>query len=697
MQGKQWIMPKTDTQAEKLLVSNGINEYVAKTLIARGFDTPESAADFLDTRLRLDDPMLLKDMDAAVDRLGRALERGEKIAVYGDYDVDGITSVCLLYDWLREKGADCMYYIPHRQEDGYGISRCGIDYLKGEGVSLVITVDTGVTAYDEVEYAKTAGIEFIITDHHESCGRLPASTVVNPCRKDCGYPVKLISGVTVTFLLMLAYDGGDMLENLLERYCDLAALGTIADVMPLTGVNRALVSRGIGIINQNKRLGLRALICEAVGEVKQVNTGVLGYSVAPRINAAGRLGDPRDAVELLLTEDNAVAEKLVKRLCGLNKQRQNIENDIYEEAASLAEGIISREGKQDVLVLSGEGWHQGVIGIVASRLSERYACPVFLIAVRDGIGKGSARSFFGINIYDAMTRISQLFSSWGGHEYAAGFTIDEENIPALSEAVKAVSGELAPTHLNVDIVCEENLPPVESIRELEALEPYGAENCPPLFLIRGVKLSEIVPLGWGRNLRMKAAKGFKTYHAFYYGMDMARMDACDGDTADIVCRVEINGRRGEEALKFIIFEMRLSPDEQEKYRREKELYERLERGEGLSREEALRLFPGKKEFIALLRHLKRNCDENRRVYARLGPMCRNICREEHMETETCVKLLVCMDALREMNRLTYDGRDDSLVITLLEETPINLNDSKIIRRLKEFTEVDCAKDGETGI
>lgn len=689
MNYKSWIISELDLKAESTLSSGGIPHIAAKVLAARGIKSLEQAKSFLDTNSSLiGDPIELSDMEKACRRIRSALEKGERIAVFGDYDVDGITAVSLLMSWLREKAADCIYYIPDRIEEGYGMSTAAIEQLADEGVSLIVTVDLGITASEEARYAKLRGIDLIITDHHECRDKLPdAYAVINPCRNDSKYPFKNLSGVGVALMLVLAYEGMDNIEQVLTEYSDLVAVGTVADVMPMVGANRALVSRGIEEINRGRRVGLKALVHESVPEDAKVNAAMIGFSIAPRINAAGRMGCASLAVELFLTKDQKKAHEIVEKLCELNRKRQKMENNTYEEAVSLCEQYIDKAGgkRPGALVIFDKSWHPGVIGIIASRLSERYACPVFLISLENGIGKGSARSFYGINIVNAMKKASHLFDTWGGHEFAAGFTIREENIPALRELLENIACELERPHIHIDAVLDSNMITEQYISGLTILEPYGSCNPIPKFLIPQVEIKEIIPLGWGNSLKLTVVKDGVSLSALYFGMNKDRLDLCEGDIGDAACRVETIESKGKTSIRIVLLDLRLEPEAYKKYHSEMTLFKRFNEGEDITREEAVALTPHKQEFVAVLRHIHRNSDDDGYVNARTGSMCRRISREERIEL-SYAKFMVCLQALAEKNRLWYKLKDETIEIKLMEKQPTNLNTSKTMMRLREALE-----------
>ena len=402
MKYKQWNQAASDPAAVAALERAGLPTLAAMTLCARGMDTPEKARAFLDAgRGQLQDPLLMKHMDRAAARVARALADGETIAVYGDYDVDGITSTSLLTDFLRREGGDVISYIPDRMEEGYGLNTDALDTLHQAGVSLVVTVDCGITAVEEARYATRLGMDLVITDHHECKEELPAAlAVVDPHQTDCPYPFKCLAGVGVALKLVLALGGPARQEELLGRYADLAAIGTVADVMSLTGENRTIVRLGLEALRHTGRPGLKALLRQAGLEERPLNSVAIGYTLAPRLNASGRMGCASLAAELLLTADPARGEELAIQLCELNRERQTIEAQISAECQELAEALPPEE--RYALVLAGDHWHQGVVGIVASRLAEKYSCPAFMICLQDGKGKGSCRSFGGFNMQQVI-------------------------------------------------------------------------------------------------------------------------------------------------------------------------------------------------------------------------------------------------------------------------------------------------------
>ncbi|MGH7884398.1 MAG: single-stranded-DNA-specific exonuclease RecJ, partial [Thermodesulfobacteriota bacterium] len=442
MKNKKWIVAKQNPKLSRIISDKlNISSTTAQVLINRGINSDIEAESFLNPSLfDLPSPFLMKGMQDAVDRLKEAVYSREKIAIYGDYDVDGVTGTSLLYNFLKFLNADIIYYNPDRFKEGYGINKDAIKNLKDEGVKLIVSVDCGITAFEEVEYAKGIGIDFIITDHHEPPGIMPpAVSVLNPHQEGCKYPGKEIVGVGVVFNLTLAMrrvlrDEGyfKKSEPNLGDYLDLVALGTVADCAPLINVNRVVVSEGLKRMENPKRIGLKALK-EVSGIKADVSSYDLGFKLGPRINAMGRMGSACEAVELFISDEYGYASELAHKLNSENNNRQNTEKDILESAIKMADSDEYFINSNSVVLSSGE-WHQGVIGIVASRIAERYQKPAFLIAVdENGMGKGSGRSIDGINIYKALCECQKILENFGGHELAAGITIKEDKIPIFRE------------------------------------------------------------------------------------------------------------------------------------------------------------------------------------------------------------------------------------------------------------------------
>lgn len=686
MKYQKWRKAACDPGARRAMEAAGVPPLAAIALCARGLDTPEKARSFLDAgRGQLLDPLLMRDMDAAAARVRRALENGEIIAVYGDYDVDGITSTCLLTDFLRREGGDVIPYIPDRMEEGYGLNRDAVSALRCQGVGLIVTVDCGITAVEEAQFARSLGVDVVITDHHECKARLPdAVAVVDPRRADCPYPFKCLAGVGVALKLALALGGPGRREELLERYADLAAIGTVADVMSLTGENRTIVRLGLEALRRTDRPGLRALLHEAGLDERPLNATAVGYTLAPRINASGRMGCAALAGELFLTQDPVRGEELAHRLCELNRERQAIEADIYAECQAMAEAMPPE--KRRALVLAGEHWHQGVVGIVASRLAEKYSCPAFMICLQDGKGKGSCRSFAGFNLFAALEHCAPLLEGFGGHALAAGFTILEENIPAFAAAMNeyvcaATGGAEMVSSLDIDGELEEpGLLTLEGVEGLELLEPYGAGNPKPVFCLSGCTITALSEVGGGRHLKLRLSTSGRTFDAIFFSATAGEAGVGTGDRVDVAFTPQINEYRGWRSVQLQLCDLRPALT---RAQAERALYEKFRRGENLTRKEAQALLPSREEFVVLWRYLKGHAERGP-LEATAHRLARSVSRSAGRR-ETVMRTMVCLEVFDERGLIRLERATDHLHIALRSvEGKVDLDESCIMRKLRHM-------------
>ena len=556
MSDMQWNIPRGSTVIPDALIAAGYSPLLAAILHVRGMTTAEDAGNFLENdESLLGDPLMLVDMPAAVMRLTRAIAAGEKVAVYGDYDVDGITSSCMLTDYLRSKGLECELYIPNRLDEGYGVNTDALQTLYDKGVRLIVTVDCGVTTVEEAAFASSLGIDMIITDHHECRETLPeAIAVVDPKRCDCNYPSHDLAGVGVAFKLLCALEGSP--APVLERYADLVAVGTIADVMPLLGENRYIVKAGLDKLQNSPRPGLRALIEEAgLGEKKITATNV-GFTLAPRLNASGRLGQVESAVRLLLAGSAREAAGYAADLCQLNRDRQALETDIWQQAQDMLDGV----KPETPIVLAREGWHQGVIGIAASRLTEAFGVPAIMICLDGEKGKGSCRSCGGFNLYDALSACSEYLDGFGGHTLAAGLTIQRENIDAfrtaLGEYYRAHPADGVPT-LEIDLCVDSpELLRMSCVEDLSQIEPCGAGNPRPQLCMLGARITDLVPIGCGRHLRLQLEKFGQSFECVFFNHTAEGLGIRVGDCVDAAFYPQINEFRGRRSVQLLLNNLR---------------------------------------------------------------------------------------------------------------------------------------------
>ena len=672
MKFQKWNIGTPDGRDVALLRSAGYPYLLSTVLAARGICTAEAAADFLDRERTLTtSPMQMRDMDKAVSRIQRAIAAGETIAVFGDYDVDGITSTVLLMDYLKNCGAKCLRYIPRRIEDGYGLSKDAIQSLRDQGATLMVTVDCGITGNEEVDFANSLGLDVVVTDHHECKESLPAAVaVVDPHRPDCPYPFKHLAGVGVALKLVLALGGENREDALFARYCTLAAIGTVADVMRMEGENRTIVSCGLEALPHTDFVGIHALLKEAGLLGKPITSIQIGFVLSPRINAAGRMGAADLAADLLETDDPARAEELARALCDLNRERQAVEQAICADATEKIGHLRSED--RSALVLSSENWHQGVVGIVASRLSEKYSCPSFMIHLKDGVGKGSCRSYGGFNLFAALESCKSLLSGFGGHELAAGFTIPEENIAAFRTRMnryvrETCGGELPVSSLQVDapIACPSDVTLAE-VEELSRLEPYGAGNPRPVFALLGAMVDSVQSVGQGRHLKLHLSKGPCRFDAIFFSMTAEECGIATGSRVDAAFYLQANTFRGATTLQLQLIDIRPSLTPSRHQAETLALVDRLLSGSTLTGQEISRLQTTRDHLVPYWRVLERRLRAGKVETDRL-PFLRQLARDAAAESggsENFLRAALSLEIFRERGLLTLSRREDRLSLHL---------------------------------
>lgn len=668
------------------LLKTGYSPLTARILCARGMNTPELAAEYLAGDAPLLDPFLMRDMKKAADRVRLAIARREHIAVFGDYDVDGITATCLLTDFLKSQGAIVTSYIPARLEEGYGLNEMAIRQLYRRSVNLIVTVDCGITANEEALLCKKFGMDLVITDHHECKDDLPlAAAVVDPHRKDATYPHKNLSGVGIAFKLASAICGDQ--RKMLERYADLVALGLVADVMPLKGETRTLVVKGLEALSDSKRPGVKALMKECGCLGQPVTAGTIGYVLAPRINAAGRMGQVELAIDLFFSENDEEAEQLAATLCRLNRERQRVEADIYKEATSM----LPHGELPGAIVLAGETWHQGVVGIVASRLSEEYSCPAFLICMDGDKGKASSRSYGGFNLFAALTELSGLLESYGGHELAAGFTISRENVDIFRRKVsdlarKYAQSEDAQTALNVDCAISPELLTIANIEGLEQLEPCG-NGCPsPILYMENLLLEQLSEVGGGKHLRFSLRYGKRAQESLsgIFFSTTAKLAAVSaGDCVDIAFIPQINEYRGTRSVQLNLVDIRPCREERRKAEESLALYLKYAENDILTPAEADALLPNRTEFVAIWRYLSANAADGG-LQEEFSCLYRKMIRASGMPI-SMARARICLDVFDEQGLIRLQKQQRSLNILLTSDgRKVDLDNSDIIKKLKRI-------------
>ena len=719
---KVWITNVPDTEEANSAISEiiktlGVSPIIAKLLYNRGYQDPKSATSFI----RMENEMLrnpfdMADMMKGVQRIKAALDANEKITVYGDYDVDGVTSVCTLYLYLKSLGANVEYYIPNRSGEGYGVSVGAIDSIKESGTKLIITVDTGITANEEVSYAKSIGVDFLITDHHECRSDLPEATaVINPHRPDCNYPFKELAGVGVVFKLICAYEefrtGDTRMKatlRIIKEYADLVAIGTIADVMPIKEENRIIVKYGLNMIENTNRVGLAALIDVASNKQDgrhndrydrnrkkrktKITSSFIGFTLAPRINAAGRVRSATIAVELFLSEKYHEAVKIAEQLCSANKERQAEENKIMQEAYDKIEALDINNNP--VIVLNADDWHHGVIGIVSSRITEKYCRPSILVSFEgndedtdylEDVGKGSGRSIKGMNLVDALCYCSDHLVKFGGHELAAGLSVTREQLPIFIEKIN----EFARANLSekdmvpvIEADCDmefsdANLALADS---LQLLEPYGVGNPVPQFIIRNVFVSELSGVSDNKHTRFTLTDGKTSLSAMYFSNSPQDLGVCIGDKVDILFNLGVNEWQDRKSVQLIIRDIKISMSSEKQYKFNRQKFEEIKGGATFT--EADGYFPEREDFVEVYKFLQNSLHAGIDTFTHkdlLTKLSSSTSREIGY-----VKLKFIIMVFKEMNLLQINEYEEEKYNFKLQYTTTkkNLNKSSILKKLR---------------
>ncbi len=679
MAQREWLIPQADKSAVAALRSAGFSRVTATLLALRGFNDPASAKSFISCDACVNDPMQLKDMPAAAQRIAKALSDGEKITVYGDYDADGVTATALLYAYLKNRGADAAYYIPDRESEGYGLNPASAQKIAQDGTKLVITVDTGISAFDEAELFKTLGVCLIVTDHHDPREALPAAfAIVNPKQPGCEYPFKELAGVGVAFKLICAIEqlkpDGLGVHALFQKYGELVCLGTVADVVPLKGENRYIVSRGIKLISENPGVGMSALLIASGVHGKRLTSSLLSFTAAPRINACGRISTANDALELLLADNVQKAEELAKKLDANNRERRDIEAQILKESI---EKIDNNEALRNnpLLIVSGEGWHNGVVGIVAARLVELYGKPAVVVSFDGDIGRASCRSIAGFNIHEALMSCSQYLERFGGHEFAAGFTVSRENYDALYAALNRIANslpELPTLKVCPDMRLRGNDISLSTAREVKRLEPFGSGNPAPLFYIPAAQIISLSPVGDGHTRMLLNFEGFE-FNAVMFGTAKNGFDFKVPDIVDLAVSIDVNLYKNKEMLSIVVRNIRKSAC----FEYYSGLYKTFLAGKAIE-PEALRqkLTPNRAEFAAVYRLL---CAGSGSIS--LEASCKALCRRDaHFNY---FKTLLINDVFTETGLVTFtnESGSDKVTYQINRDKKINLSASALLKRL----------------
>lgn len=606
---RKWeVRPLDKERAAAFAQTYGVPFFLAMLMNIRGLDDAAHLREFLGEGEPLSDPFLLKDMDKAAARITRAVDNMEKIAVYGDYDADGVTSTAMLYSYLETRGADVIFYIPQREGEGYGMNIGAVEYLKEQGVSLIVTVDNGISSVQEVARANELGIDVVVTDHHRPQEILPdAVAVVDAYRPDDTSPYKHFSGVGIAFKLLMALeDGAGDVEDLLEAYSDLAAIGTIGDIVPLTGENRTLIRAGLERLSQSDRPGVQALLENAGIAGKALTSTNVAFTLVPRINATGRMGAPERAVRLLISGYEEEAEVLSEEICADNEERRRVEAEIAE--AAFADIEAKGYMKDRVVVVDGENWHHGVIGIVASRVTERCGKPCMIISRGETEAKGSGRSIEGFSLFEAICACGDLLIKFGGHPMAAGITLKPENIEAFRKRINQYAAEHFPQMPTQTVTLDCKLNPaalsVSMAQSLTQLEPFGNGNPQPVFGLFNMELSNVTSVGGGGHLRLTLEKNGAVITAMRFNTKPEELPYHIGDKIDLAVQLEAREFRGQPSLTVIVRDMKFAAFNTEKNIASLASFEKWQRGEVLSAEDKNRLYPDRACLAAIYRALR---------------------------------------------------------------------------------------------
>lgn len=595
---KKWLCSPAPAGVNNEITAQ-FGELLGGVMLSRGITTLDRAREFFGCS-SLSDPLLLKDMESAVDVIRQALDEGKKITVYGDYDCDGVTSTAMMYGYLDAMGAEVEYYIPDRSE-GYGMNIPALEKILDQGTELIITVDNGVSAVEEAEYIRQRGAQLVITDHHQPPQELPVcEACVNPHRQDDNSPFKELCGAGVVLKLLCALEEDE--EFVMEQYAELAAVGTIGDVMPLVGENRYIVRRGIEDIRASQNIGIDRLLRTAGVSPESVDATTVAFSICPRINAAGRIAAADKAVQLLMADSPEQAGLLSEELNLMNENRRAEEARIMEDVSRQLESDPSIL-RERVLVVSGEGWHHGVIGIVAARLLEKYGKPVLMISVENGEARGSARGVDGFSIYKLLDRCSRVLTKFGGHPKAGGFSLPADRVEDFRQMVYAFCRECYPKMpeytVSADMEITGDRLTEEALNSLSQLEPCGEGNQRPVFLLRNCTVESKRALKDGRYTSFELRSGGVKLKALCFGIPFAKFHPEQGSMVDIIAAAELNEFRGVKSVTLKVQELRPSGFREDRFFAAQRTYEEISRGEGCDSRLAPRVIPDRNALMAV--------------------------------------------------------------------------------------------------
>ena len=677
MRRKKWVVSKGSKDlAAQVAQELGVDPFAALLVTSRGFNNTDEISGFFEDDAPLSlPPHSIADMSKAAERINRAIDNFEMICVFGDYDADGVTATALLYSYLETRGAHVIRYIPDRLTEGYGLNIGAVEEIADRGVKLIVTVDTGVSAIEEAKRVKELGMELIVTDHHKVGDVLPdCYAVVDPHREDCPSTFKEMSGVGVAFKLVCELEGDDG-DILIEEYGDLVALGTIGDVVTLTGENRVMVRRGLRLMNECPRPGISALLETAGAGGKEFVASTASFMVCPRINAAGRMGSANKALELLLCDDEEIASIIADEINSMNSLRQRTETEIFSSAQAQIDECADIANDR-VIVVDGEGWHQGVIGIVAARITEKYGRPCIVISREGENAKGSCRSIEGFSIYDAIESVSDCLEHFGGHTLAAGLGLKSSKIAEFRRRINeyAADKEMPFALQKIDCRLLPSSISLEILNSLRLLEPFGSGNPQPCFGLFGVKLDEIASVSDGKHIRMVVSKNGARTGVVYFGMPEKMFPFSKGDTVDLAVNLDRNVYNGEERVSVIVRGVRPSFTDEDKVLASISLFEKFTRNESLTPEEASRIIPDRQLEVDVFKSIKTKPLKDK--------YCEMLCVRLGDDGEKLAKITAVVEIMLEMGIL---ASDENNTVYVPENPPkVNLEDSEILKKLKNF-------------
>ncbi len=674
---KKWTVSECDKDlAAQIAEDFSVDPLTAYILVSRGITDYDEIEEFLDPSAPLMiDPFSFADMDKAVRRIQLAIDDFQKIAVFGDYDADGITATALLYSYLEMREANVVRYIPDRLTEGYGLSCDSVRELAEQGVKLIITVDNGISAVEEAELCKSLGVDLVVTDHHKVGEKLPdAVAVVNPHRKDCPSEFKDFSGVGVAFKLVSALEGGDE-DSMLDEFGDLVAIGTVADVVNLKGENRSLVRYGLNTINTSPRIGLKVLLEKSAGQGKKIGASSAAFTICPRINATGRMGSAEKALYLLLCDDEITAERLVEEINSMNQARQKTETEIFGEVSAM---LAEKPGlsRDSIIVVASEGWHQGVIGIVASRIAERYGKPAVVISKNGSEARGSCRSIEGFSIFKAIEAVSDCLTHFGGHTLAAGIGLNSDRIEEFRIRINdyADSVEMPFPVQKIDCRINPGSISLDILNALDVMEPFGAGNPQPCFGLYGVKIEDFSSIGDGRHMRLTISKNDARTGAVWFGMQEKLFPYSRGDIVDLAVTLDRNIYNGETRISVNVKNIRPSHTDENKVLLGRRLYEKVLGEMPLSREQAECALPDRNIQVEVFKHIKMS----KPVDDSFEQICMHLGDDG---TEYC-KVAVAVADMLEMGVITKTN--GGRLAPAETNGKVDLNDSVLMKRIKNY-------------